>query len=222
MPAISVIPLDRRLGRRGSGNFVGVVLLLYLTNRRIIHVVDTQIVAIGRIYTVGVASCSSFCVVAQRHARGKRNLRLSRGGGVLQLRQGLTPLAIGVALPLGLAPTVKFGGSLPPSSMLAFSMESVACLKSDSVAAFHAALRTCRYIGTLIDARMPMIITTTSNSMRVKPDCPEARRLRDRYTPRMASPLFLPANPPLGLWNKPPESSIRSHTPMRVLPQHHY
>ena len=84
MPFTSGIPLDRRLGGRGSGNFVGVVLLLYLTNRRIIHVVDTQIVAIGRIYTVGVASCSSFCVVAQRHARGKRNLRLSRGG-VLQL-----------------------------------------------------------------------------------------------------------------------------------------
>ena len=80
VPVTSGIPLDRRLGRRGSGNFVGVVLLLYLTNRRIIHVVDTQIVAIGRIYPVGVASCSSFCVVAQRHARGKRNLRLSRGG----------------------------------------------------------------------------------------------------------------------------------------------
>ena len=74
--AISRIPLDLLLGRRGSGNLVGVVLLLYLTSRRIIHVVDTQIVAIGRIYPVGVASCC----VAQRHAWGKRNLRLKLRG----------------------------------------------------------------------------------------------------------------------------------------------
>ena len=45
----SGIPLDLLFGRRGSGILAGVVLLLYLTNRRITHVVDTQIVAIGRI-----------------------------------------------------------------------------------------------------------------------------------------------------------------------------
>lgn len=75
VPVTSGIPLHLLLGRRGSGNLVGVVLLLYLTSRRIIHVVDTQIVAIGRIHPVGVASSS--CCVAQRHAWGKRNLRLS-------------------------------------------------------------------------------------------------------------------------------------------------
>ena len=175
VPVISGIPLVLlQLGGRGSSNLVGVVLLLYLTSRRIIHVVDTQIVAIGRIYPVGVASCC----VAQRHARGKRNLRLKLRGCFATV--GTFDVArYRVNTPLGFAPTMKFGGSLPSSSMRAFSMESVACLKSDSAALFHAALRTFRYIGTPIDARMPMIITTTSNSMRVKPDCPEARRLRD-------------------------------------------
>lgn len=78
MPVTSGMPLVLlQLGGLGSGNLVGVVLLLYLTSRRIIHVVDTQIVAIGRIYPVGVASSS--CCVAQRHVWGKRNLRVSIG-----------------------------------------------------------------------------------------------------------------------------------------------
>lgn len=61
----SRLPPHLLSGNRGSSNLVRVVLLLYLTSRRIIHVVDTQIVAIGRIHPVGVASSS--CCVAQRH-----------------------------------------------------------------------------------------------------------------------------------------------------------
>lgn len=94
-PDTSGIPLHLLLGRRGSGFLVGVVLLLYLTNRRIIHVVDTQIVAIGRIHPVGVASCC----VAQRHARGKRNLRLSIGYSSIVARFDVARYR--VTLPLG-------------------------------------------------------------------------------------------------------------------------
>lgn len=138
MPVTSGIPLYLLLGSRGSGNLVGVVLLLYLTSRRIIHVVDTQIVAIGRIYPVGVASCC----VAQRHARGKRNLRLSIGYfgtvgifDVARYRVNTTP---------GVCSNHEIRRQLTVDSMRAFSMESVACLKSDSAALFHAAARTCR------------------------------------------------------------------------------